>query len=72
MRGCFPGPVGGIVKLEDGRGVTSFKNDHIRLPWPSFMPEPGVQYAKEINHTPQDYDPFAYNEAPFKQWTDDS
>lgn len=67
LRGHLPGFKGSIVKISDARGVTEFKNRHIRLPYPTFLPEPGVEYPTVVQQPPQDQDPFLYPEQPLYQ-----
>jgi len=67
LRGVLPGHKGSVVKISDARGVTSLKNNHIRLPYPTFLPEPHVEYPTIMQQPPQDMDPFLYPEKPLYQ-----
>merc|ERR1719382_1455003 len=44
LKGPLPGYKGHIVKISDARGITSLKNKHIKLPYPTFVPVPGIEY----------------------------
>jgi len=67
LRGALPGYKGSVVKISDARGRTAFKNAHIRLPYPTFVPVAGVEYPVTIQEPPQDRDPFLYPEQPLYQ-----
>lgn len=65
LKGALPGYKGSVVKISDARGKTQLKNNHIRLPYPSFVPVPEVEYPVTIQEPPQERDPFLYPERPF-------
>eukprot|EP00913_Durusdinium_trenchii_P012581 g11815.t1 len=48
LKGPLPGYKGSVVKIHDARGKTAFKNKHIRLPFPTFVPMPGVEYPVTV------------------------
>merc|ERR1719152_170256 len=64
LKGALPGHKGSIVKISDARGKTALKNKHIRLPYPTFVPVPDVEYPTTLQAPPQDRDPFLYPEQP--------
>lgn len=67
LKGPLPGYKGSVVKISDARGKTAFKNKHIRLPYPTFVPVPGVEYPVTIQQPPPERDPFLYPEQPLYQ-----
>jgi len=67
LKGTIPGYKGSIVKISDARGKTALKNKHIRLPYPTFVPVPDVEYPTTLQAPPQDRDPFLYPEQPLYQ-----
>lgn len=67
LKGALPGYKGSVVKIHDARGKTALKNDHIRLPYPTFVPELGLEYPVTIQEPPQERDPFLYPEQPLYQ-----
>lgn len=67
LKGALPGFKGSIVKIWDARGKTAFKNKHIRLPYPSFVAMPGVEYPVTVQQPPEELDPFLYPEQPLYQ-----
>lgn len=67
LKGALPGYKGSVVKIHDARGKTALKNNHIRLPYPTFVPKPGVEYPVTIQEPPQERDPFLYPEQPLYQ-----
>lgn len=64
LTGAVPGMKGSMVKIFDARGRTALKNNHIRLPYPTFVPKPGVTYPVTVQQPPGDLDPFHYPELP--------
>lgn len=67
LKGPLPGYKGSVVKIGDARGKTALQNDHIRLPYPTFVPVPGVEYPVTVQEPPQERDPFLYPEQPLYQ-----
>jgi len=67
LRGKLPGLKSCVVKISDARGVTALKNNHIRLPFPTFFPQPDITYPTIVQQPPQDVDPFLYPEKPLYQ-----
>lgn len=70
LKGPLPGYKGSVVKIHDARGKTAFKNKHIRLPFPTFVPMPGVEYPVTVQEPPPQRDPFLYPELPLYQPND--
>ncbi|CAE7567023.1 50S ribosomal protein L3 [Symbiodinium microadriaticum] len=70
LKGALPGYKGSVVKISDARGKTALKNNHIRLPYPTFVPVPGVEYPVTIQEPPPQRDPFLYPEQPLYQPND--
>eukprot|EP00931_Biecheleriopsis_adriatica_P100874 TRINITY_DN76116_c0_g1_i1.p1 TRINITY_DN76116_c0_g1~~TRINITY_DN76116_c0_g1_i1.p1 ORF type:complete len:354 (-),score=61.52 TRINITY_DN76116_c0_g1_i1:64-1092(-) len=70
LKGALPGYKGSVVKISDARGKTALKNNHIRLPYPTFVPMPDVEYPVTVQEPPQQKDPFLYPEQPLYQPTD--
>mmetsp|Transcript_70333 Transcript_70333/g.228619 ORF Transcript_70333/g.228619 Transcript_70333/m.228619 type:complete len:359 (+) Transcript_70333:126-1202(+) len=70
LKGPLPGFKGSIVKISDARGKTALKNRHIRLPHPTFVPDPEVEYPVTIQKPPPERDPFLYPEQPLYQPND--
>uniref|UniRef100_A0A7S2LYR3 Large ribosomal subunit protein uL3m n=1 Tax=Zooxanthella nutricula TaxID=1333877 RepID=A0A7S2LYR3_9DINO len=70
LKGTLPGHKGSIVKISDARGKTALKNNHIRLPHPTFVPVPEVEYPVTIQMPPPQRDPFLYPEQPLYQEND--
>eukprot|EP00930_Biecheleria_cincta_P004452 TRINITY_DN105366_c0_g1_i1.p1 TRINITY_DN105366_c0_g1~~TRINITY_DN105366_c0_g1_i1.p1 ORF type:complete len:338 (+),score=57.76 TRINITY_DN105366_c0_g1_i1:35-1048(+) len=70
LKGAVPGYKGGVIKISDARGKTALKNNHIRLPYPTFVPMPGVEYPVTVQEPPQEKDPFLYPEQPLYQPND--
>lgn len=60
LKGSVPGDIGSVVKISDARGRTRRKNRHIRLPYPTFVPKEGVDYAVTVTQPPLGKDPFSY------------
>eukprot|EP00928_Gymnodinium_smaydae_P047749 TRINITY_DN31894_c0_g1_i1.p1 TRINITY_DN31894_c0_g1~~TRINITY_DN31894_c0_g1_i1.p1 ORF type:complete len:390 (-),score=67.77 TRINITY_DN31894_c0_g1_i1:19-1188(-) len=67
LKGALPGYKGSVVKLYDARGRTALKNNHIRLPYPTFVPLKNVEYPVTIQQPPPEKDPFLYPEQPLYQ-----
>jgi len=67
LKGALPGYKGSVVKVSDARGKTALKNNHIRLPHPTFVPMPEVEYPVTIQMPPPERDPFLYPEQPLYQ-----
>jgi len=67
LKGALPGYKGSVVKISDARGKTSLKNDHIRLPYPTFVPQVGREYPTTLQKPPPELDPFLYPEQPLYQ-----
>jgi len=67
LKGALPGYKGAVIKISDARGKTALKNEHIRLPYPTFVPETGVDYPVTIQEPPKERDPFLYPEQPLYQ-----
>eukprot|EP00747_Dinoflagellata_sp_TGD_P211739 gnl/TRDRNA2_/TRDRNA2_84930_c0_seq2.p1 gnl/TRDRNA2_/TRDRNA2_84930_c0~~gnl/TRDRNA2_/TRDRNA2_84930_c0_seq2.p1 ORF type:complete len:383 (-),score=42.96 gnl/TRDRNA2_/TRDRNA2_84930_c0_seq2:274-1344(-) len=67
LKGTLPGYKGSVVKIHDARGKTALKNNHIRIPHPTFVPVPGVEYPVTIQQPPPERDPFLYPEQPLYQ-----
>lgn len=67
LKGPLPGYKGSVVKISDARGKTAMKNNHIRLPHPTFVPVPDVVYPVTIQEPPVERDPFIYPEQPIYQ-----
>eukprot|EP00435_Cladocopium_sp_Y103_P020657 s982_g5.t1 len=67
LKGPLPGYKGSIVKISDARGKTALKNLHIRLPYPTFVPMPNVEYPVTLQEPPPQRDPFLYPEQPLYQ-----
>lgn len=67
LKGALPGYKGSVIKIYDARGKTALKNNHIRLPHPTFVPVAGVEYPVTIQQPPQERDPFLYPEQPLYQ-----
>jgi large subunit ribosomal protein L3 len=67
LRGLVPGAVGDLIKISDARGKTSLKNRHIRLPYPTFVPRPGVEYPVTVQEPPLDRDPFLFPDKVVKE-----
>jgi len=70
LKGALPGYKGSVVKISDARGKTALKNNHIRLPYPTFVPMPDVEYPVTVQEPPQEKDPFLYPEQPLYQPND--
>ncbi|CAJ1406950.1 unnamed protein product, partial [Effrenium voratum] len=70
LRGALPGYKGSVVKISDARGKTGLKNNHIRLPYPTFVPMPGIEYPVTVQEPPPQRDPFLYPEQPLYQPND--
>merc|ERR1712151_916372 len=67
LKGALPGFKGSVVKISDARGKTALKNKHIRLPHPTFVPDPEVEYPVTIQKPPPEQDPFLFPEQPLYQ-----
>jgi len=67
LKGALPGYKGSVVKIFDARGKTALKNNHIRLPYPTFCPVPEVEYPVTIQCPPPERDPFLNPEQPLYQ-----
>lgn len=67
LKGPLPGYKGSVVKISDARGKTALKNNHIRLPHPTFVPVQNVPYPVTTQEPPQEQDPFIYPEQPLYQ-----
>lgn len=67
LKGALPGYKGSVIKIHDARGKTALKNEHIRLPYPTFVPQTGVEYPVTIQEPPPERDPFLYPEQPLYQ-----
>merc|ERR1712039_208986 len=70
LKGPLPGYKGSVVKISDARGKTALKNNHIRLPYPTFVPVEGVEYPVTIQKPPPERDPFLFPEQPLYQPND--
>ena len=67
LKGCIPGEKGSLVKISDARGKTAMKNRHIRLPFPTFVPQQGVEYPVTVQQPPLDKDPFLFPDRQIKE-----
>ena len=67
LRGIVPGGIGDVVKIYDARGKTALKNRHIRIPFPTFVPKPGVEYPVTVQQPPLDRDPFLFPDKVIKE-----
>jgi len=67
LKGQLPGHKGHVVKIHDARGVTQFKNAHIKLPYPSFVPVPAFRYPTTMQEPPPEEDPFLFEDYPLYQ-----
>jgi len=70
LKGPLPGYKGSVVKIHDARGKTGLKNNHIRLPHPSFVPVSNVEYPVTVQQPPPERDPFLFPEQPLYQPND--
>merc|ERR1719382_2428092 len=67
LKGPLPGFKGSVVKISDARGRTALKNKHIRLPHPTFVPDPETEYPVTIQKPPPERAPFLFPEQPLYQ-----
>ena len=61
-----------MFKMFDGRGKTELKNSHIRLPYPTFVPQEGVEYPVVVSQPARTKDPFLFPDIPLYQADDNS
>ncbi|CAD7924051.1 unnamed protein product [Amoebophrya sp. A120] len=67
LKGNAPGKIGSVIKISDARGKTRFKNAHIRLPYPTFVPQTGIEYPVVVDQPVRQYDPFLFPDRPIYQ-----
>merc|ERR1712194_401676 len=52
LKATIPGRKGTLIKISDARGKTLLKNGHIRVPFPTFVPDERIRYPSEITQAP--------------------
>jgi len=67
LRGSLPGRKGAVIKISDARAKTGLKNAHIKRPFPTFCPQPGIKYPCVMDQPVKQYDPFLYPDQPLYQ-----